>query len=315
MRAAGSTGTLLAGLLAAAGHDVALLPSAREGKASSARGAAARGRGRQALRIVLPTGWLRASVGLRAESAQRGTGLLVSGPEVQAGGARAHVVLLDGCSPLPGPVDARRIPALALASAVQLEAGEVELASARSCFLFPPCELPEVLALAECLRAAGVQTAVVEDMAGCAASWFVGQLLALPPALCRTTPQHFLSFPQGREIARHLLEEGLDVLGRLGHRLARLPCGDPQELLAALGSREQDFEAQRFAPGREWGEALQRALRGERLPPRGPNETLVRLASQAGSSAPWNWRLSGKRGRVQQGAFFRGPAELLEAVG
>jgi hypothetical protein len=204
---------------------------------------------------------------------------------------------------------------VALLSAVQLEAGEVELASARSCFLLPPCELPEVLALTASLRAAGVQTAVVEDMAGCAVSWFVARLLELPPALCRTTPQHFLSFPQGREIARHVLDEGLDVLRRLGHRPARLPCADPEELLEALAGREQDFEALRSAPGREWGEALQRTLRGERLPPRGPNETLVRLASQAGSSAPWNWRLSGKRGRLQQGAFFRSPAELLEAIG
>jgi len=41
----------------------------------------------------------------------------------------------------------------------------------------------------------------------------------------------------------------------------------------------------------------------------------VRLASQAGSEARWNWRLSGKRGRLQQRAFYRDPAELHEAVG
>jgi len=310
--------TLLGGLLAAAGHQVAFSPQGAGRSTDRSSGAPGRrGAGKRQLRIVLPGGWLATSVCLRAEPS-RGEDLLLSGGP-PGGGAKAWVALLPGVSPASGR-EPGCLRAVALMNVVQLESGEVELASRRSCLLLEASDSPAVLALADGLRDAlqacgqscALEVSITDDIAGCADSWFLSRLLQLPFALCHSTWDHFLSYPQGREIARHVLEEGLQVLGQMGRAPAALPCADPQELLEALSRGAQGLEALRFVPGREWGEPLQGALRGERVNLRGPNEMLVRLA--AGAACPWNWRLARKHERLQQGVFYRSPADLYEAI-
>ena len=52
--------------------------------------------------------------------------------------------------------------------------------------------------------------------------------------MCNMTTDLFLSFPEGRQIARAILSEGLEAMSRAGNSLPRLPAMDPRDLLARL---------------------------------------------------------------------------------
>lgn len=312
MHVAGGVAMLIGGMLAAAGHDVLFLAAAGPPR-----------RANRQLRVVLPDGWQRVSVGKRGKAARaagaRGVDLALVAPGEDGGGARTRLTLLPGTLPTP----AERTEAseggcaavLALMRVVQLEEGEVELVCPRSCLLIAGGEAPETRSLAEAVRRAGVEVAAVDELSGRENAWALSRLLLLPAALCRSSREHFLSYPQGREIARRVLEEGIQTLRRLGRPLERLPLEDPVELVERIGRAGQSFAAARFLPGAGCNELLQGIARGERVEVRGLNERLVRLAAQAGVEARWNWALARKLGRLQQGVFYRSPAELYEAIG
>lgn len=297
--------TLIGGLLAAAGHEVAFPVQARRQPGAKSR---------RRLRVVLPGGWRAADVTLQAG----GSGdLLVTDSPEDCARVQAVVVLLQGT--MIGPeagaaADARRVPAVPVMSVVQLEPGEVELASRRSCLILRENECEPVQTLAACLREAGIEVLFVRSIDGYADSWFLHRLLLLAPALCHSTLDRFLATAPGREISRHVLEEGTETLRRLGREPARLPLADPQELLERIRRGDKSLDGHRFAPGRELGEPLQAALRGEKVELGGLNERLVRLASQAGTDPRWNWQLARKKGRLHQRVFFRSAAELHEAI-
>jgi ketopantoate reductase len=200
---------------------------------------------------------------------------------------------------------------LTLMNAVLLAPGDVELASPQAVLIYPRNkELGRLLDF----RAQGFEALAVQDLEPYAGSFFLWQLLFLPAALCHSTAGHFLSYPEGREMAARLLEEGLETFRRRGESLARLPCLDPRELLRRIQRRPGDFAASRRLPDRGYNPVLQSLLRGRKTEVSELNSRLVRLASEVGVNADWNWRLAEKLDRVRRLGFYRDPAELYQAV-
>ncbi len=297
---------LLGGLLADQGHQVTVCAPAAEMEELERHG----------LRLVLPRGWVRlrrlatalssppppaevvlCSDGEPADAAQEGQGRLrvVLDPDPQeAGGGRQG-----------------ELGGLCLFTAVRMQANEVELCT-RSPVLLLERGAPRELSAA--LKRAGVRTVKDEEPAASAASFFAYRLLHLPAALCHSTEPHFLSFPQGREIARNVLTEGVRVLQRAGFPLRRLPALDPQELLQELARHPERLEAARAAPDRAYNPLLQSILKGEPPAVDRLNGRLVKMASGVMLQARWNWRLLQKLGRVVRVGFFRDPADLYSTV-
>ena len=89
---------------------------------------------------------------------------------------------------------------------------------------------------------------------------------------------------------------------------------DPQELLKRVKRRGRDFGAARFLPDRAYNPLLQSLLKGETTETRELNGRLIRMASEVGIDAAWNWRLTQRLDRVRRVGFYRNPAELYQAV-
>jgi 2-dehydropantoate 2-reductase len=303
---AGAVGGLLGGLAAEAGHEVCFA-----GSAASMRELAARG-----LRLVLPGGRLRLAKALTADLAparwrpQLGIVALkrhqlreLTSLPPAARAAELLVLNADEGRPLLG---------YTLLTAVMLQHGEVELASGRSVLVLP--RQAAVRELAGSWKQAGLEVVETDAPEALASSFFVWQLLFLPVALCHSTLSHFLATDAGREIAAGVLAEGLAAFRRAGRPLKRLPLHDPQELAQRLSRRAEEFATAGMLPDREYNSLLQSILRQQKTEARELNERLVRQAAEAGLSAPWNWRLSQKLGRVVQAGFFRDPGELRRAL-
>ena len=135
--------------------------------------------------------------------------------------------------------EGRPLLGFTLLTAVMLQHGEVELASARSVLLLPRHDA--VRELAACWKAAGLEITETDAPEALAESFFLWQLLFLPAALCHSTLSHLLAAEAGREIASGVLEEGLAAFRRLGRPLRKLPLHDPQELVQRLARRPEEF--------------------------------------------------------------------------
>jgi len=303
---AGAVGGLLGGLAAEAGHDVCFASSPASMCALSTRG----------LRLVLPGGRLRLRKVLTAESAparwRPDLGIVaLKRHQLRAltalpPAARASELLVLNAN------EGRPLLGFTLLTAVMLQHGEVELASARSFLVLPRhAALRDVSGGGRQGGLEGVEADAPQDLAG---SFFLWQLLFLPAALCHCTLSHFLAAEAGREIALGVLEEGLDAFRRTGRQLKKLPWHDPQELAQRLRRRPEEFAPAGLVPDREYNSLLQSLLRQQRTEAHELNERLVRLAAEAGLSARWNWRLAQKLGRVAQVGFFRDPGELRRAL-
>ncbi len=303
---AGAVGALLGGMAAEGGHEVCFAGSPASMRELSARG----------LRLVLPSGRLRLAKALTADQAParwrphlaivalKRHQLRELGPLPPAARAAELLVLnADEGRPLLG---------FTLLTSVMLQYGEVELASGRSVLLLPRHDA--LRELAGSWKAAGLEIVESEAPETLAGSFFLWQLLFLPTALCHSTLSHFLACAEGREIAAGVLKEGLAAFRRAGRPLKRLPLHDPQELAQRLARRPEDFTAAGQLPDREYNSLLQSILRQQKTETRELNERLVRQAGEVGLSAPWNWRLSQKIGRVTQAGFFRDPGELRRAL-
>ena len=142
----------------------------------------------------------------------------------------------------------------------------------------------------------------------------VSQLLFLPVAMCNMTTDLFLSFPEGRQIARAILSEGLEAMSRAGNSLPRLPAMDPRDLLARLEKKPDSFARARQAPDRSFNTVLQSFLRGRPSEAALLNRKAVEIASAAGLHLDWNWRVLQKVGRITSLGFYCGPDELLKAL-
>ena len=303
---AGAIGGLLGGLAAEGGHEVCFAGSQASMRELSARG----------LRLVLPGSRLRLAKALTAELAPARWR-----PDIGIVALKRHQ--LRELAALPPAARAAELLVLnadqgrpllgfTLLTSVMLQHGEVELASGRSILLLP--RNAALRELAGSWKAGGLEVVETEDPESLAGSFFLWQLLFLPTALCHSTLGHFLAAEAGREIAEGVLAEGLAAFRRTGRQLKKLPLHDPQELAQRLIRRPADFAPAGLLPDREYNSLLQSILRQQKTETRELNERLVRQAAEAGLSAPWNWRLTQKLGRVTQAGFFRDPGELRRAL-
>jgi hypothetical protein len=202
---------------------------------------------------------------------------------------------------------------LTLMEAVKQQDHEVELVSEKPVFLIEKASPAWVLW--KDLESFGITVHQVDDLVPCLNSFFVYQLLFLPEALCNTTLPHFLSFREGRELARGILEEGLAAMEKTGRKTARLPLMDPRELLHRIKRNPSSFDEARFSPGRAFPSMLQALLKGKPIEARELNKRAVELASSAGIESPWNWKVFQKAGRASNVGFYPSPAALLRSLG
>jgi len=317
----GAVGTLIGGLLSLLGHEVAF--RGRSASVSPARN----------IRIVLPSGWLLAS-GLTEAAAE-------ADAAAEAGAAGFSVValarhhlhairrpdfarLVPGNAPLvflnqdPSEVERLGLPrertslCITLMNAVQLQAGEVELTTEKP---FVVVERPSGMQTHfRDLSQFGFNVLAVDDIGPWHNSFFLYQMLFLPVAMCNTTLEMFLSYPEGREIAQSLLGEGFAAMEKTGRKLARMPVMDPGDLAARLARRPSDFNQARDRPDRSYNTVLQSFLRGRPTEAGMLNRKVVELASTTGLHLTLNWRLLQKIGRVASVGFYRDPAELRESL-
>lgn len=312
----GAIGSLLGGLLRLEGHEVAFV--GRKGAVVIPP---------HGLRIALAHGWHTA------------TGFLTVAPPqpdlVMVALARHHLAQVkQGGLPLPPGIptifwncdpralESSKAPpkgsggawsvALTLLYAVRMQDDGVELLSDE-----PTLVVEKRSGAGPVLRGLarhGLNVHQVENMRPYHDSFFVARLVELPAAMCGTTVGHFLSFPEGRELAASVLSEGVVTMERSGRGLARLPVGDPRQLLEKLARKPADFDAWRDRPDRAYSPILQAFLRERPHEARELNKRVVEMASAVGLPAGWNWRLYQKAGRVASVGFFRDPAELLQSI-
>lgn len=320
----GAIGSLIGGLLRVGGHEVTFV-----GKSGASGGAAGRGPERP-LRLILPSGWLLVEgvTHVGPEDGQREAAAWIvtlarhqlhalRRPDFQriTGGGDGPVYFFN-CDPAEPERLAlspeRRRFGLSLLTAVKLQEGEVELASADPALVVE--KGPETDELFRGLRDHGFRILAVDDAAPYMSSFFLFQLLFLPMALCNLTLPAFLSSADGRELARNILHEGFLTMEKLDQPLAQLPAMDPRELVARIEKKPGSFDSARVMPDRSYNSVLQSYLTDRQIEAAFLNRKLVEMASSAGLHLTWNWRLMQKLGRVSQVGFYRDPGELLHSL-
>jgi len=322
-----ATATVLAGVLAAERQEIIWNPDAEGENRLKAL------KRRREIRLNLPWGWVRTegfrlSSSLRLKAGEVGLAAFrgtvrgktgASGREV--GGKNQALIVLEEEDQTEGSPEERFsvvpgtqvLRGLSLLEAIEWDPGVVELSSPQPRLLVEAgSELGE---LQRCLKARRIVLQQVDDLEPYRNSLHIRELLALPVALCHSTLRHFLSYPEGREIALGLLEEGLQLYSHRGMPLARLPVADPQELLQKLKRRKsQEFDKARNLPDRAYGSGLQKLLGGEAKTARYPHERILHMSSQTGIDPEWSWAIAQKINRAIRVGFYRDPVELYNAL-
>jgi ketopantoate reductase len=196
--------------------------------------------------------------------------------------------------------------------AVKLQDNDVELTTPAPTILFE--KSPLLAGLFTQLASFGFSSHAVDDARPYLNSLLLSQLLFLPVAMCNTTLECFLSFPEGRELAHLMLDEGFSAMHRAGLPLAALPAMDPRELSARIEKRPDSFSAAGAIPDRSYNTVLQSMLRGKPAEASQVNRKIVEIASSAGLHLTWNWRILQKSGRVSGVGFFQSPGDLLQSL-
>jgi ketopantoate reductase len=307
----GAVGSILAGLLRIDGHDISFV--GRSGALED-----------RPLRIVLPSGWKTASGFTSPAPPDPDLAMVAVGRHHLAGIRRGglavppdagHTVFWNVDPDQPtrlGFSDDRWSPGVTLLTAVRLQEGEVTLAGERPVLVVE--RRSGAAAALRGFRRYGFTVSEVEDAVPYLDALFVRQLLELPAAMCAATIPWFLSFPEGRALAAEVLTEGLKTMDRAGRILARLPVMDPRDLLERIRRRPRTFDRARELPDQSWPPMLQAFLTGRPHEAREITKRIVEMASDAGLSLTWNWRLFQKAGRVLSVGFFRDPVELARAL-
>lgn len=308
---AGAVGSLLGGLLRVEGHSVTLV--GRSGPVADTE-----------LRIELPSSWqIARGFGAQTPSAPD-LAMVCVGRHHLAGARRGELAVPAGARhvvfwntdpvqpPRFGFSDDRWSPGVTLVSAVRLQEGDVALAGERAVLVVE--RRSGAIAALRGLRRYGLSVVEVENALPHLDAALVYQLIELPAAMCAATIPWFLSYPEGRALARAVLAEGLKTMDRAGRALARLPVMDPRGLLERIDRRPQELERARDLPDQAWPSMLQDFFAGRPHEAREITKRIVELASAAGLSLTWNWRLYQKAGRVASLGFFRDPAELARAI-
>lgn len=307
----GAVGSLLGALLRACGYSVSLV-----GRRGALAGAT--------VRVVLPSGWLTASEFTAPSPEQPGLAMVCLGRHHLAAIRRGQLAIPQGTGhtvfwnvdaaqpPRLGFSRDQWSPAVSLLSAVRLQEGDVTLSGER-----PMLVVERRSGAAKTLRDLGRFSVAVSEVADAVPyldAMLVHQLLELPAAMCGATIPWFLSFPEGRELAARVLGEGLKTMERAGRPLVRLPVLDPGDLLERIERRPQAFDRARELPDQAWPSLLQAFLTGRQHEAREITKRVVELASDAGLSLTWNWRLFQKAGRAGSVGFYRDPVELARAI-
>jgi hypothetical protein len=312
--------TVLTGLLAEEKHEVVWNP----GLAGSRRLKLLKRR--KEIRIVLPQGWIRTEAfGLSSSKQVRAEELgVIAIPEHSLGelkpvgagdriGSKGSTLLFLDCDPgVFAAQGSTALQGLSLLDTFELNPGNVEVTTLRPWLVIEKSPLLRELKL--CLKGCGIGVLEVDEFLPYRNSLFLWKLLALPVAMCHTTLNNFLSYREGREIAIHLLVEGMGVFARQAVELKKLPIMDPHDLLQKLEKKPEDFDRFRDLPDRSFPSALQYVLLGEGRIARWFNDKLIRMSSQTGADPKWNWSLTRKMSRVLGVGFFRDPVDLYNAI-
>jgi hypothetical protein len=310
--------TVLTGLLAAEKHEVVWNP----GPAGSRRLKLLKRR--KEVRLVLPQEWvhtesfsLSSSTKIRAEE----LGVIAipahSLGQMKPVDSKGSALVFRDCD--PGVTDTLAAPGstaiqgLSLLDTFELDPGSVEVATPRPWLVIEKNTVLRELKL--CLKSRNISVLEVEELLPYRNSLFLWKLLSLPVAMCHSTLRHFLSYREGREIAVHILDEGMAVFARKEMELKKLPIMDPQDLLQKLEKKPEEFDKFRDLPDRSFPSALQHVLVGEGGVARGLNDRLIRMSAQTGVDPKWNWGLTRKLGRVLRVGFYRDPVDLYNATG
>jgi len=313
---------VLAGLLAAEQQEVIWNPDAAGARRLKAL------KRRREIRLNLPWGWVRTEGFQLSSSALLKAGEVGvvafrtsgAGSERTIGGKGKTLLVLDGEPGARGAQGAERaiVPGtgvfqgLSLLEAVEWDPGMVEVSSPQPRLLVEAGAGPEEVR--RCLKAGGLPVQEVEDLAPYRNAVHIRELLALPVALCHSTLGNFLSYPEGREIALSVLEEGLRLYVHVGLPLGKLPDLDPQDLLQRLKRKPQEFDKFRNAPDRAYAAVLRNLLDGEAREAREPQERILRMSSQTGVDSGWSWAITQKINRVLRVGFYRDPVQLYNAL-
>jgi hypothetical protein len=326
----GPAAAVLAGVLAAEQQEVVWYPDAdRRLKAL---------RRNKEIRLNLPWGWLRTEgfqlsssplikVGELGVIARRtrpmpaaATRAMPADPQRAIGGRDKTLLVLDS---EPGEQDAQSeqrsfvpgttvLRGLSLLEALEWDPGVVEVSAPQPRLIVEAGgRLGE---LQRCLKARRITVQEVGDLAPYRNALRIRELLSLPVALCHSTLGNFLSYPEGREIAVSLLEEGLQLYAHRGLPLGKLPLQDPRDLLQRLRRKPQEFDRVRMFPDRAYGEALHRLLAGDAGAAKHPHDRIVRMSAQTGIDPRWNWAVAQRLNRAIRVGFYRDPVELYNAL-
>jgi ketopantoate reductase len=314
----GAVGTLLGGLLSLKGHRVSLVGKSAPAQPDSV------------LRIVLPGGWHEApgvrQVGPPGAPASPDASLVTLGRHHLHVLRRPDFARLTGTGESPVALfnaDLQDVDRMAVAperlrlcvtllNAVKLQENEVELGPDKGVILYERARALDHLF--RDLGGFGIQAVAVDDARPFLNSLLVWQLLWLPVAMCNTTLQVFLSFPEGRELAAGILSEGCAAMEKAGLPMAALPVMDPRELAARIEKRPESFPADTESPDRRYNSLLQSYLRGKPTEAPRLNRRVVEIGSAGGLHLTWNWRILQKVSRVSGIGFYRTPADLLHSL-
>ncbi len=201
---------------------------------------------------------------------------------------------------------------LSLMNAVMLQEDDVELTTPSPTVIFE--KSPLLAGQLKQLASFGFRSIPVDDARPYLSSLLLSQLLFLPVAMCNTTLECFLSFPEGRELGHLMLEEGFSAMHRAGLPLAALPSMDPRELYTRIEKKPGSFDAGGSTPDRSYNPVLQGMLRGTPTEAAQINRKIVEIASAAGLHLTWNWRILQKASRVSGVGFFQSPGALLQSL-
>jgi len=305
--------TVLTGLLAEEKHDVVWNP----GPAASRRL-----KRRKEIRIVLPEGWIRTEAfGLSSSTKVTAEELgVVAITEHSLGelkpvgvGSKGSTLLFLDCDPqVSAAQGSTAFQGLSLLDTFELEPGSIEVATLRPWLVIE--KTPLLRELKFCLKGHNISVLEVDELLPYRNSLFLWKLLSLPVAMCHSTLNNFLSYREGREIAVHVLDEGMGVFARKAVELKKLPIMDPQVLLQKLEKKPEEFDRFRDLPDRSFPSALQYVLLGKGSAARRFNDRLIRMSSQTGLDPKWNWSLTRKLSRVLGVGFYRDPVDLYQAI-
>lgn len=143
---------------------------------------------------------------------------------------------------------------------------------------------------------------------------FLYHLLYLPAALCGISVEHFLSYPEGRKIARKVLQEGRKCLEKMSVSVKKIPLKDSNLILKNIELKDVVYNNNRYLPGRKINPLLSAVFKNQQVPIQAFTGHFLIMAKENAVEASWNMRLEQRLNRVMCYDFFKDPAALLSHI-